>query len=364
MQNLRIERDNTPASGPEVLAGDSAPQYRIGAVAKLAGVPVTTLRVWETRYAAFAPAKSSGQHRLYAESDVARARLLRQLTGSGHSVGAIAALPMAELLKMQARLGARAAPVPPAARDGAVPVVVVGAALATRVDTPGWRQLTVGARVQVRQVFADLADAQAQGEPMTGSPGDAPGDTPGGGLLLLRLNIVHAGIHAQITRLLAQLQLARAIILYSYGAEPVLTAMRASGMLLRREPVTDDELAQLVRALVVMDPGRADPALSVGGMIPPRRFTDEQLAQVAVAPNRVLCECPRHIADLIGQLAAFEAYSAQCLNDSAEDARLHAYLRSVSGSARAQFEHALVAVAQHGGLDLAEVAPDAATGTG
>ena len=348
MQNLLNDRDRMDSSDAEVPNLDpGAPLYRIGAVAKLAGVPVPTLRVWEARYGAFSPAKSGGRHRLYAEADVARARLLRQLTGSGHSVGAIAALPTADLQKMQSNLRpTRAAPVSAAAR-GAVPVAVVGAALATRLDSPAWQQLAAGAQLQVRQVYADLADAQAQAGPL-GLPGD--------GLLLVRLNIVHVGVYEQLARLLAQMQVGRAIVVYSYGAEPVLATMRAAGMLLRREPVSDEELVQLVRALVVMDPGQALPAMPAGGMIPPRRFSDAQLARVAAGPNKVLCECPRHIAELIAQLASFEDYSAQCLNDSAEDARLHAYLRSISGSARALFEHALLMVAQHGAIDLAEVA--------
>jgi DNA-binding transcriptional MerR regulator len=343
MQNLLNERDGNDSSDAEVPSDGSgdAPLYRIGAVAKLAGVPVTTLRVWEARYGAFAPAKSSGKHRLYAEADVARARLLRQLTGSGHSVGAIAALPAAALQKMQSNLRVTRPPIAGPVERGTVPVVIVGAALATRLDSPAWHQMAAGAQLQVRQVFADLADAQAHDGPVSTTPGNA--------LLLVRLNIVHVGIYEQLAQVLARLQVARVIVLYSYGAEPVLASMRASGMLLRREPVTDDELAQLVRSLVVVDPAQAIPA---GGMIPPRRFTDEQLAQVAAGTNSVLCECPRHIAELIGQLASFEEYSAQCLNDSEEDAKLHAYLRSISGSARALFEHALLMVAQHGAVDL------------
>ncbi len=34
------------------------PHYRIGAVAKLSGVPVTTLRVWEIRYGALSTAST------------------------------------------------------------------------------------------------------------------------------------------------------------------------------------------------------------------------------------------------------------------------------------------------------------------
>ncbi len=118
---------------------------------------------------------------------------------------------------------------------------------------------------------------------------------------------MHVWIYEQLAWVLAKLQVGPAIILHSYGAEPVLPSMRASGMLLRREPVTDETCAavQLVRALVVVDSGQAMPA---GAMIPPRRFTDAQLARVAAGPNRVMCECPRHIAELIGQLGSFEEY--------------------------------------------------------
>ena len=47
-------------------------QHRIGAVSALSGVPVPTLRVWESRYGAFTPAKTGGRHRLYTEADVLR----------------------------------------------------------------------------------------------------------------------------------------------------------------------------------------------------------------------------------------------------------------------------------------------------
>ncbi len=51
-------------------------------------------------------------------------------------------------------------------------VVVVGAALATRLDTPTWRHMASGAQLQVRQVFGDLADAQAYDRRVPGLPGD------------------------------------------------------------------------------------------------------------------------------------------------------------------------------------------------
>jgi hypothetical protein len=74
--------------------------------------------------------------------------------------------------------------------------------------------------------------------------------------------------------------------------------------------------------------------------------------RVAGISTKVLCECPHHVAELITQLARFEQYSFDCLNKSSEDARIHAHLSAVSGTARALFEEALEMVAQHEGIDL------------
>jgi hypothetical protein len=63
------------------------------------------------------------------------------------------------------------------------------------------------------------------------------------------------------------------------------------------------------------------------------------------------------VAEIITQLASFEQYSHECLNKSSEDAHLHAYLSSVSGSARALFERALEMIAQHEGIELQDAAP-------
>jgi hypothetical protein len=78
--------------------------------------------------------------------------------------------------------------------------------------------------------------------------------------------------------------------------------------------------------------------------------------RIARISSNVLCECPKHVSEIITQLASFEQYSLECLNNSKEDAHLHAHLRSVSGSARALFESALEMVAKHEGIQLKQSA--------
>ena len=50
------------------------PRYRSGAVARMAHIPVSTLRIWERRYQVIDPAVTDSGHRLYTGADVERLR--------------------------------------------------------------------------------------------------------------------------------------------------------------------------------------------------------------------------------------------------------------------------------------------------
>ena len=73
------------------------PVYRSGAVARLTGIPVQTLRVWERRYRIVGPRQSATGQRLYAPSDVNRLAVIKQLVDSGHAIGSIAPLGLDQL---------------------------------------------------------------------------------------------------------------------------------------------------------------------------------------------------------------------------------------------------------------------------
>ena len=75
-------------------------RYRIGAVARLAGVSAHVLRVWERRYGVPTPGRSEGGARLYSDVEVDRLRLLKRAVDRGHAIGQIAALGAAELERL------------------------------------------------------------------------------------------------------------------------------------------------------------------------------------------------------------------------------------------------------------------------
>lgn len=319
-------------------AGDASHLHRIGSVSRLADVPVSTLRMWESRYGAFSPRKSAGRHRLYAEQDVVRARLLRQLTHAGHSIGRIAraSVPKLQRLLTEARL---ASPDARRAEPARLSLVVVNAALAARLGTPEWAARLGGALLDVRAVFMDLAAAHTA---------EGVAALREAGMLLARVNALQASHVERLLQLKAASGVRHALVLYGFAPEAAIAALRGAGFLVRREPVDDAEIAELLRSATWASGQPAgEEGAAVAAALPARRFSEDALAQIAAGPSHMLCECPRHLSDIITQLASFEEYSAHCLNDSEDDAHVHAQLRSVAGSARALFEGALALVIAH-----------------
>jgi LAS superfamily LD-carboxypeptidase LdcB len=86
--------------------------------------------------------------------------------------------------------------------------------------------------------------------------------------------------------------------------------------------------------------------------IPARRFSNEELVQVAEASVSVRCECPHHLVDIITSLSAFEHYSQQCEIQNVDDAALHAMLHAATAQARAIIEASLDRVIEIDGIEI------------
>lgn len=89
---------------------------------------------------------------------------------------------------------------------------------------------------------------------------------------------------------------------------------------------------------------------AAGGEPAPPRWDLETLRTLAGLSSTIACECPQHLAALLLQLQAFEAYSGSCAAQSPDDAALHRELQRVSGQARTLLEDALARVAEAEGL--------------
>lgn len=71
--------------------------FTIQAASTRSGVSPHVIRIWERRYSALTPKRTGTNRRMYNDDEVERLRLLRVLTESGHRIGNIAAMEVAEL---------------------------------------------------------------------------------------------------------------------------------------------------------------------------------------------------------------------------------------------------------------------------
>ncbi len=337
--------------------GDSS-LHRSGAVARMLRMPVATLRVWERRYGLTQPELSPSGQRLYSADDVRRLALIKQLTDLGHAIGSLASLDMVHLQRVasthvqalavsQRSAFSDASPSPPVR---AWRLAVVGAALGTRLKRPALLR-RLGQPVSVLGPFDDAAQAAGA---LQGSEVDA---------LLIHQPHLHEGWLASIDAAAPAFAGLPKAVLYGFATDAVCEALATAGTALLRDPQPDAVVAQWLHSLsmaaTAAQAAAHQPALA-NEPVPPRRWNDAALADFAGRSSTVACECPRHVAELLVQLAHFEAYSADCEHRSAADAELHAYLRQVASGSRVRLEAALEHVALHAGLMLPPSLPSSA----
>ena len=356
-------------------------RMRSGTAARLAGLPVTTLRVWERRYGVVAAPKTATGQRLYSALDVQRLRLLKQLTDCGHAIGSVAGLGLQALDALMAQE-------PPKGTDAALPrlaAVTTSASMPSAVTVTtalppiGTLRVWVVGRgaahkleslpsCELMAVHDDLDAAEAAcSKAGTAALTAAASLAALPDVLLVHTASLQAAVVDRVMALSARLGSHSVVVLYAFGRESLADTLRSAGASVRRDPITARELGELITALVRQKRPRvtdAASAASAGGaatddglafLAEPaqaRQFDDATLAFLMDISTNVACECPRHVAEIVMQLASFERYSQDCLSRSPADADLHALLTSVAASARTGFERALQRVIAAEGIVL------------
>ncbi|MFZ6801196.1 MerR family transcriptional regulator [Undibacterium sp. Di24W] len=328
--------------------------YRSGAAARLSGVPVETLRVWERRYGVTDPTRSERGQRQYSFDDVRRLGLIKQLVDAGNSIGAVAHLDLQQLLAMLsavANLPAGQAQVQ--VSNGLLRIALVGVMLRQSLINLNPEQSKLSlvqtafnlkqAELQLKDVKVDVLVVE-QGE-LTAPEEQIP-----------LLKIAQQACHATAV-----------LILYRFASSDAIRQMRLSGFHVARIPADMLEIdhlcrVALARALTLVEQqgriGRSKKSVMKSdtsrskrnNAIPARLLDDDNLMHIAKFANSIHCECPRHLVDLLQMLTSFERYSAQCENRNEDDASLHRDLHYTAAHARSALEQALVRVAQAEGI--------------
>ena len=345
-----------PSAERHASARVSQPSFRSGAAARMAGMPVATLRIWEQRYQAVQPTTAPSGHRLYSVTDIERVTLMRQLTQQGHAIGLLATLDIAQLREL---LLNHASTGTPTTLQAPMRLVVVGQAMAQRLKRLAAGQSGLHA-AQVVAYFDTLADAAQAALASTGARAD---------LLLWRATSLHTGMADELRKVQDAWSARTVAVAYHFSSAPSREELLSAGAVLALEPADDESLSQWMAALQALttqadiqspqapgsmglDKWQPEAMNSPAWTVSPPRFADGALTDFAGLSSGIACECPSHLAGLIQQITHFEDYSAGCANRSAADAQMHIYLQRVAGAARMLFETALERVAVAEGLPL------------
>ena len=312
------------AAGP---AAKSRVVYRSGVAARLAGLSAETLRVWERRYDLSDTERSTSGQRMYSAEQVSRLGLLKQLVDQGHAIGTLAKLPIEQLQELTSPRAGEAQ------EAGPLRVAVIGEGLTRRIGAAGRNGVELAVQCSCSRL-----------EQIASFPPDADVE-----LLLVELSELDEGALPLIASAREACGAAAVVVLYRYCASATIRALRAQNCLVARVPSELGELVLLCRSALAGD--RVPPPLKRLD-VPEVRFNEEFLSTITNADNRLDCECPRHLADLLMMVGSFERYSAQCASRNQDDAKLHQELQRAAGSARAILETAMECLARAEGLPL------------
>jgi MerR family transcriptional regulator, light-induced transcriptional regulator len=320
MKNTKISKEET------VQSKGGTPSYRSGVAARMAGLPVETLRVWERRYGLSETERSSHGQRLYSTEQIERLRLLKKLVDQGHPIGLIAVLSIEQLQELSGSTHNDSSSV------GPVRVALVGPSLKERLAAGGRDSLLLDVRcsfIKLEHAMSVLPEAGAE-------------------VLVVEMSELDDTALPLIIQAKDAAQVQAVVVLYRFGPSATIRQLRTHGCLVARVPTDPGELVMLCRTALVGQriAFRNEP---VAEPLPPR-FDVESLTTFATTGNKVGCECPRHLAEILLMVGSFERYSAQCASKNPEDALLHQELGRAAGQARGVLEKAMERLVRAEGL--------------
>jgi len=322
-------------------SGSNEHQFGIGSVAKMTGLTDHTIRVWERRYGAVVAERAANGRRMYSAADVEKLGLLKRLTDEGFSIGQIAGDTIGELRERAQSIDSIVrAPLPES-----IGVAVLGEFLPNQFAAHERDLAPMNLLVADSNLDRCIADMRRLNIDV----------------VVVESPVLDSAVTSQLLDLMEQADAARGVLVYSFGRARDIDLARDSRIHVLRAPVNVEEVrAAVMRAYAPSSP--APPAnesqsdtresqWDFSGPVAPRRFNNLQLATLARASTSIDCECPHHLAQLVGDLSAFEVYSANCANRDEEDAALHQYLHQTTAEARALIEAALERVAKAEGIE-------------
>lgn len=302
----------------------------IGVAARMTGINPNTLRMWERRYQLGPSKRSPGGRREYSTTDIDHLRLIKKLMDRGMRIGDIAQLPTKTLTSLLLDSGDHISG--EHKQTEPIRVQVVGTRLSSYFKAHIKRYPKLAIEYSESDTEQWLNDAQISDKH----------------LLILQqnsLNRKHLETLIKISR-----KKIHVVVVYLYSNEHVVDRLLNHGITLLQgdiEPSRIDEavnkISRLVENLTALDQSAKAFDISLPKS-QPRQFDENTLIEAEALSNKLNCECPPHLTDLIRRLSAFEEYSQTCGAENWKQAAVHACVYSYANQARYFIEKALRAV--------------------
>lgn len=311
--------------------------FGMGAAVARTGLSPAVIRMWEKRYGAVEPRRTATNRRLFSPLDVRRLALMKQLTDQGHAISRIAVLgaePLQALVEESGRPDDRRAP--------------------SSANGPG-RLLLAGPSAGEWSAALDLGESEILKPYGSIDELAGAGQTPRADLLVVETDTLFSETVERLRELMRRSGALRAVLIYRFAKSGVVRELGRldEDLIVLRGPLSPARVRrECFLQLRTLFPEFGGPMPVDAGPIPARRFNAAQLGRLTSISSSVDCECPRHMAELLKGLAAFEAYSEACEDRNADDALVHGFLHRTTARVRRTMENALDELLRAEGIEL------------
>ncbi|MBB6520092.1 MerR family transcriptional regulator [Pseudoteredinibacter isoporae] len=302
-------------------------EFGIATVSRQTGISAHRLRAWERRHPSLLVGRTETGRRRYSEQDIFRLRTIKQLIDDGYKIGELATLSQDELsgLCSQEALEPSLDSASKAQTgNGKLRLLTCGEAIPSALINKLDNNQNVDLCARLRS-FAQIAEAIENGHY---------------DIAVLQIETLNATVLHSLRELHHSQRIESVFIVFHYGLRELVEELRGYGFKLWRAPLNTAELYQAISQLASLEE-ESEHEIDSSGMAPVHIFNPSQLNKLSNVSTAIDCECPKHIAELIQSLCAFESYSQQCENRDTEDAILHRRIYLQTAHARHTMEKML-----------------------
>ena len=316
--------------------------YKIGAVSKITGINIPTLRSWENKFDIVTPTRVNGTQRGYTKQDLDKLVLIQALIDSGDSISSLRGLSLEQL---QSRLLSNDS----SKNDSnsshekllELNVITIGTMIPDlEAETAGLPSINVTKKYDLDE-FTDDENEEIKCDC---------------DLIIFELATLHIQTIYWIKDILTNNSINHCIILYRFASSDGMMAANTDKRLnTLRQPVSAQDIFLMIKFLTDIEPSNKNSVNARHDEHVP--FTDKELWEISVMANPIHCECPKHLSSIISSIKGFEKYSADCEELSESDRILHSKLEENAKEARIIMEKSLRKVIKENSISYSVVSP-------